>query len=100
MVHLEVCLKTSDSVGYAQILSRKFLAKGRKMFESNRFIKVQDNAPYHYSRKTIEIIKNKELEFVNLSPNSPGMNPVENIRCVLAPCVYNDERKLFRKEES
>ena len=45
----------------------------------NPFIIIRNNTSYHCSQHTKEWIKNKIKEILDWPPNSPNLNPIENV---------------------
>ena len=66
----------------------------RKLFRSNRHMTfVQDGAPAHAAKATKHGAKKKLPNFIEKTcrpPNSPDINPVENLWSIMDEVVYND----------
>ena len=69
--------KTNSDV-YINILKR-YIPKIKELVQ-DPFIIIRDNASYHCSQQTKEWIKkNKVKEILDWPPNSPDLNPIENV---------------------
>ena len=68
--------KTNSDV-YINILKR-YIPKIKELVQDH-FIIIRDNASYHCSQQTKEWIKNKVKEILDWPPNSPDLNPIENV---------------------
>ena len=69
--------KTNSDV-YINILKR-YIPKIKELVQ-DPFIIIKDNASYHCSQQTKEWIKkNKVKEILDWPPNSPDLNPIENV---------------------
>eukprot|EP00477_Mikrocytos_mackini_P000452 GAHX01000481.1.p1 GENE.GAHX01000481.1~~GAHX01000481.1.p1 ORF type:complete len:320 (+),score=35.28 GAHX01000481.1:36-962(+) len=79
VLHLEQCEKTIDSTEYINIVREKFLPRAETFYNNKEFFIVQDKAPCHVSKKTKKAFTKMGIDVINLSPNSPDLNPIENI---------------------
>jgi len=67
-----------DSVAYQDILSRFLLPFVHNKYpEGYRFM--QDNDPKHTSRSTLQWIERNEVNWWRTPPESPDLNPTENL---------------------
>ena len=57
---------------------------------------LQDNASAHVSEKTMDFLGNKAIETMNHPPNSPDLNPIEQIWALLK---HKIEQKNPRTKE-
>jgi hypothetical protein len=59
---------------------------------------VHDGATYHTSAETADLIRHEGLSVDLLPPNSPDLNPIENMWGVLTRRVYRGGRRFASKE--
>lgn len=65
-----------NSAAYQDILTEVLLPLNLPM---NHFIFQQDNAPAHKSRSTMQYFEDNELQLLPWPPQSPDLNPCENL---------------------
>ena len=93
-----------DSKKYVKIIKEEFLPWMKKL-KKGAFVFQQDNAPCHTSKFTREFFEQKKVELLPWPPNSPDLNPIENLWAVLKQRVSSrnprnkSELIQFAKEE-
>ena len=97
IVHLERLKSTLNTNKYVSILKGDFIKAARVMYNGCNFILVQDNAPPHTSIKAQEFFDHSGIFAMNIPPNSPNLNAIENIWSILASGVYADGRRFTDK---
>ena len=90
--------KTLDSKEYCNIISKYFLNDVSKHYLANNFFFVQDNAPIHTSKFTKSFFEKYNIETLPIPPNSPDLNPIENIWGILSSKVYSEGQKFKNKD--
>ena len=77
-IDLHFYKEKANSDVYINILKR-YIPKIKELVQ-DPFIIIRDNASYHCSQQTKEWIKkNKVKEILDWPPNSPDLNPIENV---------------------
>ena len=74
-----------DSDFYIEILKKSVICNNNFM---KNYILAQDNAPCHSSKKTIKFIEEKKINIIEWPPQSPDLNPIENIWALIKNHVY------------
>ena len=67
-----------------------------------KLIFMQDNAPFHSTRATKEFLASLGFKNQNLMvwpPNSPDLNPIENLWSIIKRIVYSDGKQFSSKAE-
>ena len=91
---------TSDS--YIDFLKKNFLPwyKKQSLSFKRKAILMHDGAPSHSAKKTVAFLsKNgfKEDRLMRWAPNSPDLNPIENLWSILKRRVYYQGRQFNSK---
>ena len=63
---------------YRKILIHHFVPSANRL-NSEGFIFQQDNDPKHTSNVAKKYLQNKKIEVMNWQPQSPDLNPIENL---------------------
>jgi len=85
-----------DSIKYSEILEEKIVPL---MKTNKNYIYQQDNAPYHVSYKMGSFFSKNKIELMYWPPNSPDINPIENIWNLIKNTVrkkyYNSKKEMI-----
>lgn len=73
------------------------LRKWRKQVRSVTFM--QDNDPKHKSKKTMDFLKTKKFKILDWPPQSPDINPIENLWSIVKRRVYGYETNARNMNE-
>lgn len=94
------CVETRmNAVGYQRMLSGANLRhRGREICGRN-WTFMQDNAPIHKARSTMQWLEDEGIEVLEWPACSPDLNPIENLWGVLAGKVYAHGRQYSNKED-
>ena len=69
---------TLTSAKYVRILSDHMVPSAAKLFEE-RFVFQQDNDPKHTAKNTKKWLESQNIELMEWPPQSPDLNPIENL---------------------
>ena len=83
-----------DSNKYQQVLQANLLP----FLEPNDLF-VQDNAPVHVSRSTLEWIEEHDIETLRWPSRSPDLNPMENVWGTMVRRVYAEGKQYSTLQE-
>ena len=75
-----------------QILETIKKAGNTKMF-------MQDNAPCHKAKKTMDYLQSTDVTVFDWPPNSPDMNPIENVWGIMKNELFNIKDDLKTKND-
>lgn len=68
-------------------------------FMQQDWIFMQDGASIHRAKHTKEWLKNKNIPILEWPPNSPDLNPIENLWGILTRAVFANGRQFESKDE-
>jgi hypothetical protein len=68
-----------DGAKYREIFEGNLFQSSRDLRLAWRFTFQQDNGPKHTAKATLEWFKGKHLNVLELSSQSPDLNPIENL---------------------
>ena len=75
---------------YVRILEKALLPSTRKLYLGTNLLFMQDNDPKHTSRRAHEFFANNEIEWWKTPPESPDLNPIENLWHELKECIRRE----------
>ena len=83
---------TSDS--YVETLETKFLRSFKRWKKKNtNFCFMQDNAPAHRAKNTLQWLEDHGVSVLSWPPYSPDLNPLENIWAMMVQLVARENPK-------
>ena len=68
-----------DTEMYVHILEKALLPSARKLYPGTNYLFMQDNDPKHTSRRAREFFADNGIEWWKTPPDSPDLNPIENV---------------------
>jgi hypothetical protein len=97
---LTVIEGTMDGKKYIEVLKDELLPETEVLIGEGLDIKVMhDNAPCHTSRLVKDFLETTDLEFIDWSPYSPDLNPIENIWAYVKYKLYTKFGPAKSKQE-
>lgn len=94
---LVVCTNKEDSEEYKRILlESEMISKCDALYGQYKWSFMQDGAPCHTARATMEWLKSKVLIVPGWPPNSPDLNPIELIWAIIKKKL---KKKMWRRED-
>lgn len=93
-----------NSVNYCALLDECLVPwlDDQNLNRRKKLVFMQDNAPSHSARATKEYLASLGLKTQNLMvwpPNSPDLNPIENLWSIIKRKVYSDGKQFSSKAE-
>ena len=82
---------TVNAEKYCQTVN-EFIPYANRLYPEG-WILEQDGATPHTARKTMEFFEEKNLQFLQWPPNSPDVNPIENVWEILKSAVEQKNPK-------
>lgn len=76
---LHIVENTLNQHGYLEILRGPLILTSQDQFRNENFIFQQDNASCHKARSITTFLRENHITTLNWPPNSPDLNPIENI---------------------
>ena len=90
---LAMVKETIDSLVYQEIVDGYLLPTMETLYPEGWFLQ-QDNAPCHVSKSSMAFFMKRVIEVMDWLPNSPDLNPIENLRAILKKkvgCLYEND---------
>ena len=81
---------------YIDIIDKNLVASKKKLKMPNSFIFQQDNAPCHRAKSVANWMKRRNVKTLQWPPNSPDLNPIENLWSWLDGKLAKEELKRFK----
>ena len=78
-----------DTNKYIEVMISHLLPQAAQWYPCGDWIYQQDGARCHTSRKSIEFFQENSVELLPWCPNTPDMNPMENVWELLKNRVYS-----------
>ncbi len=84
-----------NSSKYIDLLENKFLDDAVECgIDLSKMVFQQDNASCHVSKRTLEWFKQQNIKVLSWPPQSPDMNPIENVWSYLDSCVRKRQPEI------
>lgn len=94
--NLEFIEGTMDSAKYVDILSRNLRSSATNMGLKS-FVFQQDNDPKHKAKLTNQFFEAKNIQVMDWPPQSPDLNPIENLWGSMKEAIAEKEPKNLRE---
>lgn len=77
-----------NAANYLDILENVMMPSVEHLYPNNSFIYQQDNCPVHTTNTVRNWLRNNNVEIIPWVPNSPDMNPIENVWGTITNKLY------------